>query len=210
MSSQGAGWYDDGNGRQRWWDGSKWGPLADAIEEAASSQSSISDAAKAAYAEARQSLPDLARQAVAERYPAAESYLGGAQSGQTESVAVRPAASGSEAGESNPTAAVPRPANTRATQRANTGKSGAKNSVTKPRKIGVAVVLTLIVGIISLLTSAIPLFGALVGSLAVILALIALIREQSKVLSIIGMIMGIIAIFVSLLVGLAVWSAIGG
>lgn len=24
-----AGWYDDGSGRQRWWDGQQWGPFAD-------------------------------------------------------------------------------------------------------------------------------------------------------------------------------------
>jgi hypothetical protein len=23
-----AGWYDDGSGRQRWWDGQAWGPFA--------------------------------------------------------------------------------------------------------------------------------------------------------------------------------------
>lgn len=25
------GWYDDGTGRQRWWDGQQWGPFADAV-----------------------------------------------------------------------------------------------------------------------------------------------------------------------------------
>ena len=28
-----TGWYDDGSGRQRWWDGHAWGGFKDAVEE---------------------------------------------------------------------------------------------------------------------------------------------------------------------------------
>lgn len=208
MSTQGAGWYDDGNGRKRWWDGRKWGALADAIEEVATSQTSISDAAKAAMAEARQSLPDLARQAISERYPAADALVTAQQPTGTATVDV-------------PVPAAPpaRAENPRAANREGKGGSARpKNAVTpknpvtpkKPKpKMGFTAILALIAGVIALLTSFIPLFGALVGSLAIIIGLVALIRDQSKVISYVAIVMGTIAIFVSLLIGFAVWSAIG-
>jgi hypothetical protein len=30
-----AGWYDDGQGHQRWWDGTNWGPVAPPVVERA-------------------------------------------------------------------------------------------------------------------------------------------------------------------------------
>ena len=41
-----AGWYDDGSGRQRWWDGTQWtehfAPIVDSTEPAADASTAVS------------------------------------------------------------------------------------------------------------------------------------------------------------------------
>lgn len=55
----------------------------------------------------------------------------------------------------------------------------------------------LIVGIVAFLTGLLPVLGAILGVAAVILGIIALVRKQSKGLSITGIVLGAIALIVS-------------
>lgn len=196
------GWYDDGQGRKRWWDGTRWGPLADAIEQAATSQSSVSDAARAAVAEARESLTTMAREELAERVPMLERTPDAASRATSDAAASAPVPSATN--RQPPVAATSGSSKTRAS-----GQNSRRPSST-PQKKGVAVaILALIAGVVSLLISFLPLIGALAGSIAVIIALIALIRQQPKVISYAAIVMGTIAVFISLGIAYAVWSAVG-
>lgn len=104
-----AGWYDDGSGRQRWWNGTEWQQFAG--EAQAQPQGGVMTAAK------------------------------------------------------------------------------------QPKALAL---VALIVGIVAFLVGLVPVFGAILGAIAVVFGIVALVKKQSKGMSITGIILGGIAIIASI------------
>jgi hypothetical protein len=68
----------------------------------------------------------------------------------------------------------------------------------------------LVVGIVAFLTGLVPVFGAIVGIAAIVLAVLALRRRQPKALAVTGLALGAVAVVASVLVTAGIGAVIGG
>jgi hypothetical protein len=68
----------------------------------------------------------------------------------------------------------------------------------------------LVVGIVAFLTGLVPVFGAIVGIAAIVLAVLALRKRQPKALAVTGLALGAVAVVASVLVTAGIGAVIGG
>lgn len=176
-----AGWYDDGSGRQRWFDGTQWTdhfldapvpPTPDQPQETPGHlpvENLVTDGATAPSATT--SVPPIAVSVS----PTAVAGAPFVSSPQYEA----PPVFGVSVPPVNPYAPAPSAA-----------------PIAGKRPMGLAVA-ALIVGIVAFFSGLLPIWGILAGLAGVALGIVALVRGQSKPLSIIGAVLGGFALLAS-------------
>ncbi|NIJ06293.1 Ltp family lipoprotein [Frigoribacterium faeni] len=88
-----------------------------------------------------------------------------------------------------------------------TTTAGGAPGASTPKSLALA---ALIVGIVAFLTGLVPVFGAIVGIAAIVLAALALRKRQPKALAVTGLALGAVAVVASILVTAGIGAVLGG
>lgn len=186
-----AGWYDDGSGRQRWWDGQQWTEHFAPVAAPSEAPAPVADAAPSDALPPYMSTPDT------HAYPGSQPTAGQASPGAYSTSGAYPTAGAYPATGAYPAAGAYSPS----------GAYGAPVAAA-PKKLSVLGIVGLGLAVLGTILACIPvisLFGWILLPAGFIVSLISLFLKGTKWPGITGLAVSVLGTIIAAIMGLVFW-----